>query len=230
MLAVNRGSPGLADGNDPRSWYARSRSRVATGLLLTSPGIPMLFMGQEILEDEPWSDTPRPDTSIHWAALEAGDKIVADILRFARELIGMRRKYPALRGEGCAIIHVHDDNRVLAFQRWIEVQGRDVVVVCSLNENTLTNYAIGFPGRGTLARGVQQRRLRQLGEPDRGRQRRRRGCGRPRSARPARLRRAHHSGERPADLRQKQFECSNDDPAREGQGKLRTVTLASAAQ
>lgn len=41
----------LGDGNDPRSWYARSRSRVATGLVLTSPGIPMLFMGQEILAD-----------------------------------------------------------------------------------------------------------------------------------------------------------------------------------
>jgi 1,4-alpha-glucan branching enzyme len=33
--------------DDPRSWYARSRARVATGLLLTAPGVPMLFMGQE---------------------------------------------------------------------------------------------------------------------------------------------------------------------------------------
>ncbi len=38
----------LADPSNPRSWYARSRSRVANGLLLTAPGIPMLFMGQEI--------------------------------------------------------------------------------------------------------------------------------------------------------------------------------------
>jgi 1,4-alpha-glucan branching enzyme len=41
--------PSLADPLDRRSWYARSRSRVAQSLLLTSPGIPMLFMGQEIL-------------------------------------------------------------------------------------------------------------------------------------------------------------------------------------
>ncbi len=108
----------------------------------------MLFMGQEILAHEPWNDTPGADTSIPWAALEAGDKISADFLRFARELIGVRRRYEALRGEGCAIIHVHDDNRVLAFQRWVEGQGRDVVVVCSLNENTFQNYAIGFPGPG----------------------------------------------------------------------------------
>jgi 1,4-alpha-glucan branching enzyme len=118
------------------------------GLLMTSPGIPMLFMGQEILAHEPWNDTPGADTSIPWAALEAGDKTSADFLRFARELIGVRRRYEALRGEGCAVIHVHDDNRVLAFQRWVEGQGRDVVVVCSLNENTFQNYAIGFPGSG----------------------------------------------------------------------------------
>jgi 1,4-alpha-glucan branching enzyme len=138
----------LADGSDPRSWYARSRSRLAMGLLMTSPGIPMLFMGQEILAHEPWNDTPGADTSIPWAALEAGDTISADFLRFARELIGVHRRYEALRGEGCAIVHVHDDNRVLAFQRWVEGQGRDVVVVCSLNENTFQNYAIGFPGPG----------------------------------------------------------------------------------
>ena len=71
----------LADGSDPRSWYARSRSRVAMGLLMTSPGIPMLFMGQEILAHEPWNDTPGADTSIPWAALEAGDKISAGALR-----------------------------------------------------------------------------------------------------------------------------------------------------
>jgi 1,4-alpha-glucan branching enzyme len=138
----------LADGSDARSWYARSRSRIASGLVLTSPGIPMLFMGQEILEDKPWSDTPSPDTSIWWAGLDGGDKSMSDFLRFTRELIAVRRSHPALRGEGCAIIHVHDVNRVLAFQRWVEGVGDDVVVVCSLNESTWYNYNIGFPDGG----------------------------------------------------------------------------------
>ncbi|MGH9345674.1 MAG: alpha-amylase family glycosyl hydrolase, partial [Vicinamibacterales bacterium] len=48
----------LAGGGDNRTWYARSRSRVAMGLLLTAPGIPMLFMGQEFLEDKRWADAP----------------------------------------------------------------------------------------------------------------------------------------------------------------------------
>jgi 1,4-alpha-glucan branching enzyme len=138
----------LADGGNARSWYARSRSRIAMGLVLTSPGIPLVFMGQEILEDKPWSDTPSSDTSIWWAGLDGGDKSMSDFLRFTRELIGVRRSHPALRGEGCAVIHVHDENRVLAFQRWVEGAGDDVVVVCSLNESTWYNYDIGFPGGG----------------------------------------------------------------------------------
>jgi 1,4-alpha-glucan branching enzyme len=138
----------LAGGNNARSWYARSRSRIAMGLVLTSPGIPLIFMGQEILEDKPWSDTPSPDTLIWWAGLDGGDKSMSDFLRFTRELIGVRRSHPALRGEGCAVIHVHDENRVLAFQRWVEGIGEDVVVLCSLNESTWYNYDIGFPGGG----------------------------------------------------------------------------------
>src|SRR5712691_1728440 len=43
--------PALADDSNHKSWYARSRSRFATGLMLTAPGIPQLFMGQESLED-----------------------------------------------------------------------------------------------------------------------------------------------------------------------------------
>ena len=46
----------LGDPDNPRSWYGRSRARVATGISLTAPGIPMLFMGQEFLEDKQWSD------------------------------------------------------------------------------------------------------------------------------------------------------------------------------
>jgi 1,4-alpha-glucan branching enzyme len=67
--------PRLADGSDPRSWYARSRARVATGLLLAAPGVPMLFMGEEFLEDKLWSDNHhRADSLIWWDGLEGGDR------------------------------------------------------------------------------------------------------------------------------------------------------------
>jgi 1,4-alpha-glucan branching enzyme len=138
----------LAGGSNSRSWFARSRSRVAMGLLLTSPGIPMIFMGQEFLEDKQWNDTPDPAHLISWAALEGGDKIMGDFLRFTRELIGLRRSQPALRGEDCRVIHIHNDNRVLAFHRWLEGIGRDVLVAVNLADKSWYNYHIGFPGAG----------------------------------------------------------------------------------
>jgi 1,4-alpha-glucan branching enzyme len=141
----------LADPSNSRSWYARSRSKVATGLLLAAPGVPMIFMGQEFLEDKHWSDSPnRSDLFIWWAGLEGQDKAMSDQHRFTRDMMWLRRKQPALRGEGLNVFHVHNDNRVIAFHRWLPGVGRDVVVVASLNENTFYNYSyqLGFPGGG----------------------------------------------------------------------------------
>ena len=141
----------LADSTNSRSWYARSRARVATGLLLTAPGVPMVFMGQEFLEDKYWTDYPKqPELLIWWAGLEGADPAMGDHHRFTRDLMWLRRKHPALRGEGLNVFHVHNDNRVLAFHRWIPGTGRDVVIVASLNEGTFYDhgYRIGFPGGG----------------------------------------------------------------------------------
>jgi 1,4-alpha-glucan branching enzyme len=140
--------PALADSSDSRSWYARSRSRAAMGLLLTAPGVPMLFMGQEFLEDKSWNDDFNDrDHLIGWDGLIT-DRSMIDYLRFTRDLIALRRSQPALRGESINVYHVHSHNRVLAFHRWIEGSGQDVVMVMSLNESTLWNYRVGFPQTG----------------------------------------------------------------------------------
>lgn len=139
----------LADPSNSRSWYARSRARVATGLVLAAPGIPMLFMGQEFLEDKRWSDDPYHHGGLlHWEGLQGGDKVMADHHRFCRDLIGLRRRHPGLRGEGLHVISVDPRNRVIAFQRWVEGVGCDTVVVASLNEHTLYGYRLGMPRVG----------------------------------------------------------------------------------
>lgn len=139
----------LADASDARSWYARSRARVANGLLLTAPGIPMLFMGQEFLEDKYWTDNPgdHKGNLLWWDGL-ATDRAMQDHLRFTRELVHLRRRHPALRGDAINAYYGHNDNRILAFHRWLEGVGRDVVVVASLNESTLWSYELGFPQPG----------------------------------------------------------------------------------
>jgi 1,4-alpha-glucan branching enzyme len=142
--------PSLADPSDSHSWYARSRSRVAAGVSLTAPGIPMLFMGQEFLEDKQWSDNLefRADLRLFWDGLDSDDPSMRDFLRFTRELIALRRRLPALRAEGFRVVHVHDENRVLAFHRWIPGEGRDVMVVVSLANEARDGYRLGFPRAG----------------------------------------------------------------------------------
>jgi 1,4-alpha-glucan branching enzyme len=142
--------PALADGLNQRSWYARSRSRFATGLLLTTPGIPQLFMGQEFLESNPWSPDPKASINlIWWDGLKAGgDQAMVNHLRFTQDLIRLRWNQPALRSDNVNAFHVHSQNRVIAFHRWLEGMGRDLVVVATLAETTWYNYAIGFPYSG----------------------------------------------------------------------------------
>jgi 1,4-alpha-glucan branching enzyme len=140
--------PALAHWDDRRDWLARSRSRVATGLLLTAPGLPMLFMGEEFLEDKPWHNDPdREDLLIHWAGLDTPGPM-RDFLRFTRELCRLRHRHPALRGEGLNVHFNHNADRVLAFQRWVEGAGRDVIIVASLSETTYRDYPLPFPVGG----------------------------------------------------------------------------------
>jgi 1,4-alpha-glucan branching enzyme len=72
---------------------------------------------------------------------------MSDFHRFTRDLIWLRHSHAALRSEPVNAFHVDEFNRVLAFHRWVEGVGRDVVVVVSLREETFHDhgYALGFP-------------------------------------------------------------------------------------
>ena len=140
--------PRLADGSNARSWYARSRSRVATALLLFSPGMPQIFMGQEFLEDKQWSEVPTSPLHMWWGGLQAGDQSMVDHLRFTREAVRARWTHPALRGPAAHVYYVSETDRVIALHRWLEGTGRDAIVVVSFNETTQYNYQLGFPRSG----------------------------------------------------------------------------------
>jgi 1,4-alpha-glucan branching enzyme len=141
--------PVLADGSDAQSFYARSRSKVATGLLLAAPGIPQIFMGQEFLENRQWCDDPTINGNLlEWAALSSGNKAMSDQLLFTQDFIRLRWNQPALRGQSINPYYSNNSDRVIAFHRWIDGQGQDVVVVASLNDNPLFGYQLGFPQSG----------------------------------------------------------------------------------
>jgi 1,4-alpha-glucan branching enzyme len=138
----------LADMANPWCWFGRSRARLALGLLMTAPGVPHIFMGQEFLEDKQWSDDPNAPLHIYWEGLPLGPNPMTDFLRFSQELIALRRRLPALRGEPLNVFHKPDDNRVFAFHRWLEGICDDVVVVATMSEVNLYGHRIGFPRGG----------------------------------------------------------------------------------
>jgi 1,4-alpha-glucan branching enzyme len=147
--------PALADSSNARSWYARSRTRVAMALLLTAPGIPQLFMGQEFLEDKQWCPDPRTEAHrIWWGGIAAGangktlDPAMGDHLRFTQDAVRLRCRLPGLRGEGLNVFYTSDADRVIAFHRWVKGAGQDVVVVATLSESTWWDYRLGFPSPG----------------------------------------------------------------------------------
>jgi 1,4-alpha-glucan branching enzyme len=144
--------PALADPSNHRSWYARSRTRAATSILLTAPGIPQLFMGEEFLEDKPWDENPNGPNLIWWYGLNSGqDRAMSDHLRFTQDLIRLRRQQPALRGDLVHPFYSSDQDRVLAFHRWLEGTGQDIIVVASFAESTYWDYHLGFPSAGFWA-------------------------------------------------------------------------------
>jgi 1,4-alpha-glucan branching enzyme len=139
----------LGDTSNSRSWYARSRARLANGLLLAGRGIPQLFMGQEILEDKQWDDNVafHGNLLIWWDGLQS-DQAMRDHLTFCRDLIRLRRAQPALRSESLHVPTRNSLDRVIAIHRWIEGSGQDVLFVANLQEQNRFGYRIGFPSGG----------------------------------------------------------------------------------
>ena len=132
--------PGKAD-----SWFSRKRSTLGAALVLTSPGIPMIFEGQELLEDR-WFQDKVP---IDWSRTE-GQK---GILGMYRDLIALRRNLSGvtrgLCGQNIHIYHVDDGAKLIAFHRWDKQGPTDsVVVVVNMRNQNHDGYVIGFPRAG----------------------------------------------------------------------------------
>lgn len=137
--------PQRIDAADPGSFAARKRSMLAAALMMTAPGVPMLFMGQEHLERGTFASTPAP---LDWSR-EAG---FARVRAFYRALIRARRNLdgatPGLLGANVSVIHFHEANKVLAVRRW-DRGGDDVVVIANLRNRAYARYDIGLPSGGT---------------------------------------------------------------------------------
>ena len=81
---------------------------------------------------------------LEWDCL-VSDSDAMDHLRFTQDLIRLRANQPALRGDNLNPFYCSDHDRVLAFHRWLEGIGHDVIVVASFAESTWWSYDLGLP-------------------------------------------------------------------------------------
>jgi 1,4-alpha-glucan branching enzyme len=130
---------------DAGSWWSKKRANLGSGLVLTSPGLPMLFQGQELLEDRWFDDT----VALDWSK----EQRFEGMLRLHRDLIQLRRAVDGatrgLRGANVEILHADAETKVVAFHRWHEGgPGDDVVVVVNLANRLADDLRIGFPASG----------------------------------------------------------------------------------
>jgi 1,4-alpha-glucan branching enzyme len=132
--------PGKVD-----SWFSKKRSTLGAAIVLTSPGIPMIFQGQELLEDR-WFQDKDP---IDWSRVDGEN----GILSMYRDLIALRRNRSGvtrgLCGQNIRIYHVNNEAKVIVFHRWDEQGPTDsVVVVVNMTNQNRDGYVIGFPRAG----------------------------------------------------------------------------------
>jgi 1,4-alpha-glucan branching enzyme len=127
------------------SWAARKRSTLAAGIALTSPGIPMLFEGQEFNEDGYFADSDPLD----WSKATT----YSGIVQMYRDMVKLRRNWNnntrGLRGGNVNVFHINNTSKVIGYHRWdVGGPGDDVVVVANFSSTYFPTYNIGFPRGG----------------------------------------------------------------------------------
>jgi len=135
--------PVRIDAANPASFAARRRSMVGAVLLLTTPGVPMLFMGQEALATQGFTSPPAP--------LEGPTARGLEVRAFYKDLLALRRNLGgqsgALQEGGVEVLHRNDGNKVLAYRRH-GPSGEEVIVVLNLRNRAYTRYDVGVPAGG----------------------------------------------------------------------------------
>jgi 1,4-alpha-glucan branching enzyme len=139
--------PGLVAPGNSEGWLARRITALGMGLLMTSPGIPMVFMGDEFLEWSRWSDAA--DYCMDWGRVRR----LPGFVDLVRRLCRLRRNWEdntrGLRGGRTWVFHASDADGVLAFLRQdVGGPGDDVVVVANLRNRVWPSYNVGFPHEG----------------------------------------------------------------------------------
>jgi len=132
--------PGEADGE-----YAKKKSTLGAITLLTAPGIPMIFQGQEFITHGYFTDTDALD----WER----QAVFNGISRMYRDLIWMRNgrdeSMIGLTGHLVDTLHFSQNTLVLAYSRiHNDHLDRPVIVILNFSHQIYSDYTLGVPKGG----------------------------------------------------------------------------------
>lgn len=124
---------------DAESEFAKKRAILGIVLTLTAPGIPMLFQGQEFIEDEYFQDTEPLD----WKKQENHrgiNRLVGDLIKLRT---GDHDGGNGLRTQDINIIHLNQETKVLAYIRG-KGSENPVLIVLNFSNQDRGGYGIGM--------------------------------------------------------------------------------------
>jgi 1,4-alpha-glucan branching enzyme len=134
------------DSTAPASYRARKLSTLGSAVTFTAPGIPMIFQGQEMLENQAFDS----GLDVDWTKTNTYSYIV----QFYHDIIAARRNLngytPGLEGDQCQVLQEGSANQTLVYDRWNSADtNENAVIFANFADESLTNYAVTFPSDGT---------------------------------------------------------------------------------
>ena len=136
--------PHEIDGEGRAGWAAQKRSTLGAALVMTAPGIPMMFQGQEFLQGGWFQDSVPLDWDL--------DEEFRGIVRLWRDLIALRLDRDGgtagLSGRDVEVVHLDHDRKTIAFVRRDGGAAGEVLVAMNFGAGAMDDLTIGLPGDG----------------------------------------------------------------------------------
>ncbi|MCL6217033.1 alpha-amylase family glycosyl hydrolase [Zunongwangia pacifica] len=126
------------------SEHGLERTRMATALLFSLPGIPMLYNGQEIgFREHPYFTNAIFDQNV---TIQASGN--ADLYSYYKKIIGLHLKYPAIYGNNpMGEVTVIPEESVVAFKRWKD--GQNFIIIINLDSEPI-NATLQLTGNNEI--------------------------------------------------------------------------------
>lgn len=133
------------DENEPHSLVARRKAALAAVITLTSPGVPLVFMGQDLLEDKEFHDSNPLDWQRGPDAFHAF-QLMKDLVHLRRNL---DNRSAALTGTHTRVVRTDESRKLIAYRRYMPGRPKDdIYVVVNVSGEPIENVPITFPKAG----------------------------------------------------------------------------------